>query len=141
MGESTCEKLAGLIFNALMPDFKIEGLLDAGGNPRVILRLIGSRGEKSIRFVVDTGFTGSLAISPDDIDELGLEQVGVGIQSDVDGQVQRVPVYGGAVLLWAGRLESVVVFPASGDPLLGMDLLEHALIEFQGKGQTFRISI
>lgn len=69
--------------------------------------------------VIDTGFTGHLAlpvamVTSLDLPELGLEEITL-----ADGRVEIVSVHR-ATVEWHGRGRTVPVLAVEGDPLLGM---------------------
>ena len=72
--------------------------------------------------IVDTGFTGWLALPEDTIEELGLTQYGERPANQASG-MGVFAIYG-ALVSWNGEYRSVLVHRITGDPLIGMALLE-----------------
>ena len=72
--------------------------------------------------IVDTGFTGWLALPEDPIEVLGLTQYGERPANQASG-IGVFAIYG-ALVSWRGEHRSVLVHQIKGDPLIGMALLE-----------------
>ena len=84
--------------------------------------------------MVDTGFTGALALSDETIRELGLTQHGERIVSLAYGQ-RPLPVYG-ALASWLGQPRAAAVYETDGKPLVGKALFTncHLAIDFEEGG-------
>lgn len=94
-----------------------------GDEARIRLKLIGTNGnDVYVQAVVDTGYTGSLSLSPSLIAELGLQWRSMGCGLLADGSEMLFDVYE-AVLDWDGKRVIVLVAEADADPLIGMRLL------------------
>lgn len=90
--------------------------------PRIEVAIAGvSRNFRTVGVVVDTGFTGALALPASIIQELDLTQHGERTVHLADGQ-GRLPIYG-ALVSWLGQLRAVPVHQVDGDPLAGNALL------------------
>jgi len=105
--------------------------------PRVTLTLIGDTGRREVEFVVDTGFTGMLALPP-----FLLEAVGATLQGSrqvqlADGTQRRTPFYT-VQIEWDGEPRTVRATALDDEPLLGISLLrEHHLhIEITDGGEV-----
>lgn len=102
----------------------IPGFVDEHYEPRVPLTIRSSAGNKqTISFLVDTGFNGSLTLSPKQVGELGLVWLTHSITTLANGVVEEIDVYVGFVE-WDGRLRNIYVEVADTDPLLGTRLLQ-----------------
>jgi clan AA aspartic protease len=102
----------------------ITGVVDAGLEARIPLFVEDSSGQPHpIDAVVDSGFTGFLALPSALITSLGLswqhqQQVRLG-----DGSIKWLDVYS-AVIIWDSQPRKVYVTAIDPDPLVGMKLLE-----------------
>ncbi len=81
------------------------------------------------RPLLDTGFNGGMTLPGNKIDDLGLEYLTNTRMMLADGNLVVVPTYE-IPMLWRDEIEVVKVFRMEGDPLLGMDLMRGARIEF-----------
>lgn len=90
----------------------------------VQLVVIGTNQQRrSIKAVIDTGFTGSLTLPPAIITALDL--IWYTTQEGIlgDGSLHLFEVYEAAII-WDGRVRSIEVNASETDPLVGMGLLE-----------------
>ena len=78
--------------------------------------------EYQVEGIVDTGFTGSLTLSPILIATLGLPFRSRGNAVLADGSETQFDIYA-ATVLWDGTLRNILVEAADTDPLIGMSLL------------------
>ena len=78
--------------------------------------------ERTIRAVIDTGYTAFLSLPPDLIAWLSLDWRSSGRGILADGSECLFDVYAGK-LVWDGRKRSVLIDEADTDPLVGMALL------------------
>ena len=102
----------------------IEGVVNAAYEPVVALAVQGPLGQTSeIEAVVDTGFTGFLAVTPALATELGLALEGTSRATLADGSEVTFDVYDVAVL-WDGQPRYVLADAAETTPLVGMRLLD-----------------
>ena len=85
-------------------------ILDSVGNPQ------------TLRVVLDTGFTGQLALPERYMRRFGLTTDGHIDGRPATGEIIRIPT-GRATLIWQGRRRSVEVLQLDSDPLLGMEFL------------------
>lgn len=83
---------------------------------------------KSIKAVIDTGFTGDLTLPKTAIDDLGFVLRGFQKVTLGDGSVQYFDMYVGAVI-WDGQMRQVEIHVAETDSLIGMGLLEEYKLE------------
>jgi len=97
------------------------------GEARVLLQIKGRGAPYDVECVVDTGFTGELALPSMLISRLRLSWNGIGRSVLADGSVCRFDVFD-AIIVWDGRNRAVTVDEAGPVPLVGMQLLnEHEL--------------
>ena len=83
-----------------------------------------------IEAIVDTGFTGYLAISREMIELLSLEPVSDQVMTLADGCRALFLVYR-AVVEWFGTLRQMDVHRAGGDSLVGMAMLQNHNLQIQ----------
>ena len=105
--------------------------------PRVEIAVagVGLRFE-TVEVVVDTGFTGALALPSRIVQGLGLTREGERQIHLAHGQ-GSLPVYGAAVS-WLGQLRATFVYEIDGTALLGAALLTNCrlAIDFQEGGDV-----
>ena len=82
----------------------------------------GSGSWRRLRIVLDTGFTGQLALPERCVRQLGLILNRDSQVTPATGQSVPVPA-GGALIMWQGHPRHVRVVQAGTHPLLGMRLL------------------
>ncbi len=91
----------------------------------------GPSGKRTeLESVVDTGFTGALCLSAEQIENLGLPVVGRGSAVLADGRAVETRYHRGRVL-WHGRERGVQVLSAEGGPLVGMGFLHGGLLTIE----------
>lgn len=78
--------------------------------------------EQPVAAVLDTGFTGYLALPQSLIDQLGLVSEGEGRITLADGSAQVHDIYRTAVV-WHGEQRTVPIIGMGDKPLIGMRLL------------------
>jgi clan AA aspartic protease len=95
---------------------------------------------KSIKAVIDTGFTGDLTLPKTAIDDLGFTLRGFQKVTLGDGSNQYFDMYVGSVI-WDGQMRKVEIHVAETDSLIGMGLLEDYKLEVEVKpGSEVRIT-
>jgi predicted aspartyl protease len=72
--------------------------------------------------ILDSGFTGSIAISEEWANRLQLRYAGIQPFELANGQVVELPTYLGFVRI--GRVETLFEFIITGETLLGMEFFE-----------------
>ena len=106
----------------------IAGTVSAGRDAVISLRVLGPGGASdTVAAVIDTGFTGHLALPPRVVAALGLPWV---MDDEVvlgDGTARYFPVHLGRVE-WHGAVRDVLVLASDADPLVGMELLEDSTL-------------
>ena len=108
---------------------KVKAEVDENGNiylkPRINISVAGvDRAFLNRDATVDTGFTGGLALPEDTIEELGLTLYGRRPANHASG-VGMFEIYG-ALVSWHGEYRPVLVHKTTGEPLVGMALLENS---------------
>lgn len=94
-----------------------------GSEPLITIHVRDGRGgEAPLQAVIDTGFTGQLALPPDVAESLSLRFQGHGTATLADGHMERFEVYR-ATIAWHDRPHPVVVYAVPGFPLVGMEML------------------
>ena len=106
---------------------KVKSEVDKDGyvylKPQIHLSVAGvDRAFRMLEAIVDTGFTGWMALPADTIEELGLTSYGQRPANQAGG-VGMFSIYG-ALVSWHGEQRPVLVHRITGDPLIGMALLE-----------------
>jgi clan AA aspartic protease len=101
----------------------ITGFVTARGEARISLRVRGNDSDyREISAIVDTGFTGSLTLTPTMIDELRLDWIGSEAGLLGNGSIVSFDVYNGTVL-WHDEPRRIEVNASSAEALVGMELL------------------
>jgi clan AA aspartic protease len=102
----------------------IHGALDARAGTAVVdLTIEGPGGERKVtQAVVDTGFTGSLAVPEETAGSLQLTPLGEQRATLADGRLVRLRTYEASVM-WDGQRRNLRVIETSGATLVGMALL------------------
>ncbi len=101
-----------------------RGIVNDRREAVVELRLRGPEGaERVVEEVVDTGFTASLTLPPNDITALGLTRQSGGGAVLADGSIRQFDVYA-AEMAWADSSRSVLMSGVGDEVLLGKRLLE-----------------
>ena len=101
----------------------ISGRVSAELDPMVTIEFgNGKNSFQSVKVVVDTGFSGELALPSELIQTLGLEYIDDVTVALADQRARPVRAYDG-VVSWQGRSRDVMVLDMGSEPLLGMALL------------------
>ena len=105
------------------------------------IALVGdSKRLKSVRAIIDTGFTGDLTVPKSVIDELGFTIRGFQKVILADGSRQYFEMCVGSII-WNGQVRQVEINAAETDSLVGMGLLENYKLEIEGRsGGEVRIT-
>jgi len=94
--------------------------------PRLPSRVAGKRlildGRGREYVILDSGFTGSIAISEEWANRLELRYAGIQPFELANGQIVELPTYLGFVRI--GRVETLFEFIITGETLLGMEFFE-----------------
>jgi clan AA aspartic protease len=109
----------------------IRGRVDDWREARVPLEIRAGDGEfQSIVGVVDTGFTGDLALPPGVIRCLALAPSAPTGVTLAGGKRELWNTWSGQVL-WHDKLRTIRILEAGGTPLLGMELLQDSQLVVQ----------
>ena len=99
------------------------GSVTATRKPIIRLTILDSAGiRRIVPVIVDTGFTGELALPPRYVSRLGLEINDAYQGRPVTGEFMSIPA-GDAVVIWQSRRRSVTFLQVDSEPLLGMQFL------------------
>jgi predicted aspartyl protease len=103
----------------------IEGVIDEQKRGRLRLRVRGLFGTLEIDAFVDTGFNGGISLPISAAVPLGLVLVGAVRTQLADGsEVEDFVFHGWAQIADMPEVPTEVIVTLSGDPLIGMELLE-----------------
>jgi len=111
----------------------IEGVIDEQKRGRLRLRVRGLFGTLEIDAFVDTGFNGGISLPISAAVPLGLVLVGAVRTQLADGsEVEDFVFHGWAQIADMPEVPTEVIVTLSGDPLIGMELLESwdAMVSF-----------
>lgn len=101
----------------------IEGKIDGGYKPVVLVRIMSREGEyHPFNVVLDTGFNGDLVLPPAAIQRLGLVQAVVFKATLANGQEVYLDGFE-TTALWHNRPRRLIVLEPGNEALLGMNLL------------------
>lgn len=119
----------------------ITAEFDTRGSIIVDVTLIGKCSEKSKKVLMDTGFSGSIAIPLSIGCEIGLESVGNGRVILASGETRAVPIFAGKIRIGTDEKDCVYLIMAGADEvLLGMDIIKDYDVQFHGAKRTIRIA-
>ncbi len=111
----------------------ISGYVNANREAIIQVAIVGSSNQlKSIRAIIDTGFTGDLTLPRNVIDQLGFTLRGLQRVILGDGSLQYFEMFVG-VVIWDGQIREVEINAAETDSLIGMGLLEDYKLEMEGR--------
>jgi predicted aspartyl protease len=114
---------------------------DTRGSILVDVTLIGKCDEKEKKVLLDTGFSGSLAIPLSLGCELGLESLGDGRVILASGAITTVPLFAGKIRMGPDEKECVYILMAGADEvLLGMSIIKDYNVQFHGAKRAIRIN-
>ena len=100
--------------------------------PTVLLTVFGPNKQiDDIEVIVDTGFSGSLALPPGDVATLGLPFANYYDAGLADGSRLRIAVHE-ATIIWHGSRRTVLVMATGKRALLGMSLIEGSRLTLDG---------
>jgi predicted aspartyl protease len=103
----------------------VEGVIDEQKRGRLRLRVRGLFGILEIDAFVDTGFNGGISLPISAAVPLGLVLVGAVRTQLADGsEVEDFVFHGWAQIADLPEVPTEVIVTLSGDPLIGMELLE-----------------
>ena len=109
---------------------RIEGGTDENNSMRVEVDITGKCESYHVAALIDSGFTGSLAVPLAIIARIGANKIAVGSVIIADGSAHLVPVFEGKVRI--GLMEyDVPVLVLGNEVLIGMELLSKFKIHAQ----------
>jgi clan AA aspartic protease len=111
----------------------ILGSVNVNREAIIQIAVLGDRKQvKSVRSVIDTGYTGDLMLPREIVNELGLTLRGIQDAILGDGSLKMFEMYAGSVI-WDGQVRRVEVNASETESLVGMGLLEDYKLEIEGK--------
>jgi clan AA aspartic protease len=119
----------------------ILGTVNANREAVIQIAVFGrDRVPKSIRAVIDTGYTGDLMLPKYLVESLGLTVQGRQPAMLGDGTVKIFRMYAGSII-WDGQTRRIEINSSESEALVGMGLLEDYKLEIEARyGGTVRIS-
>ena len=108
----------------------IQGRVSHNLEPAVPLTVLTPDGTAAVESVVDTGFTGMVALPLAAVSLFGLTRLRADEAELADGSLTPVQVYE-ARITWGGRTLPVEVHCLDGSPLLGLGLLRNHLLTIE----------
>ena len=112
---------------------RILGGFDEYIGPRIEVTIIGTCRDYNVASLIDTGFSGSLAVPLHVIAKIGAEKIAVGAVTLADGSTQIIPIFSGKIKIGIDEFE-IPILVTGDEVLLGMELLSK--YEFHGKPAT-----
>jgi clan AA aspartic protease len=99
-----------------------------------------SKQSKSVKAVIDTGYTGDLMLPRAIVNELVLTLRGIQDATLGDGSFTMFEMYAGFII-WDGQIRRIEVNASETECLVGMGLLEEYKLEIEGRpGGMVRIT-
>jgi len=119
----------------------IIGNVNANREAIIQIAVLGDyKNIKSVKAVIDTGYTGDLMLSRAIINELGLTLRGLQDAILGDGSLTMFEMYAGSVI-WDGQIRRAEINASETELLIGMGLLEEYKLEIEGRvGGIVKIS-
>jgi len=119
----------------------IDARYDEDGNIILNLKLIGTCGDKKAQVLMDTGFSGALAIPVSIGCEIGLEGVGDAQVIVASGEVVPVPIFLGKIEIGDEIIECIyIVLAGSTEVLIGMEILKGYSVSFFGDKKAISVN-
>jgi len=118
----------------------ITGFIDALGQPKIRLTVLGLRGQVDIEPVIDTGFDGDLCLPIPIAISLGLELHGCQTVELADGSRRRELVFIGTVLFDGENRPVEISITEAEDALVGTGLLATHKLDIGFLGKTVRLT-
>jgi clan AA aspartic protease len=114
---------------------------DDRGSIIIDVTLIGKCSEKKKKVLLDTGFSGSLAVPVSLGCELGLESLGNGRVIVASGEIIAVPLFAGKIRIGTDEKDCVYLIIGGADQvLLGMSIIKDYNVQFHGAKRTIQIN-
>jgi clan AA aspartic protease len=119
----------------------IIGNVNANREAIIQIAVLGDyKNIKSVKAVIDTGYTGDLMLSRAIINELWLTLRGLQDAILGDGSLTMFEMYAGSVI-WDGQIRRAEINASETELLIGMGLLEEYKLEIEGRlGGIVKIS-
>ena len=119
----------------------IIGNVNANREAIIQIAVLGDyKNIKSVKAVIDTGYTGDLMLSRAIINELGLTLRGLQDAILGDRSLTMFEMYAGSVI-WDGQIRRAEINASETELLIGMGLLEEYKLEIEGRlGGIVKIS-
>lgn len=118
-----------------------EGHVDELNRPRLIINVIGGRGEAKLGALIDTGFDGSLCLPVSIAVQLGLDLTGVTYVELADGTVNRELTFMGGIGFDKFERKVEILLTQGEDALLGLGLLKDSRLEIDFKQRTLKMAL
>lgn len=116
----------------------IIGAVMGNGDPVIQISVRDAGGQDvPINFILDTGYTGYLALPPRWVNRLQWTPTGVTLMRFADNSEAQTTTYD-EIILWDGMERIVTIAELDGDPLIGTDLLydHEVIIQFINGGRV-----
>jgi clan AA aspartic protease len=114
---------------------------DDRGSIIIDVTLIGKCSEKKKKVLLDTGFSGSLAVPVSLGCELGLESLGNGRVIVASGEIIAAPLFAGKIRIGTDEKDCVYLIIGGADQvLLGMSIIKDYNVQFHGAKRTIQIN-
>jgi clan AA aspartic protease len=111
----------------------MSGYVNTNREAIIQIAIVGSNKRlKSLRAIIDTGFSGDLTLPRDLINELGFTLIGSQRVILGDGSTRYFDMCIGTII-WDGQMRQVEVNSAETGSLVGMGLLEEYKLEMEGR--------
>ena len=108
----------------------MQGIVTDAREAVLRVSVVGKGGTEAFDFIVDTGFTGFLSLTRDEIDALDLVPGPESLFTFANGHETPLVTYE-AKVNWDGKLRRVKVVPLTAARLIGMNLLSGATVTFE----------
>ena len=118
----------------------IEARYNEDGSIILDLKLIGKCNDKVVTTLMDTGFSGAIALPVSLGCELGLEPVGDASVIVASGEVVDTPIFIGKLEIGGDIKDCIfIVLSGSSEVLLGMEIVKDYNVEFHGAQRKISI--
>lgn len=120
----------------------ITGIVNEDREPVILLEFSGTNGvTETVEVVVDTGYNGTVTVTPEINDRLKLPFKETRFYELGDGVVAELPIHI-VTILWDGQKRDVDATVTEGGSLLGMSLLDDCTLFIDGRiGGEVRIAL
>ena len=110
----------------------ITGRVDGTGHPMIRVRMLTADRSRSVaaEVMLDTGFSGGLALPRTTLVDAGFEFLGYHSMRLGDGQQKHFEA-GLGIVDWDGEERSVLVIATDGVPVAGMEFLRNARVTIE----------